>query len=121
MHVRQAAGVVGAARERDLELAAEVLRVLVAEQEVGESARVGRDVEGLVGADAGERAGRDVAHGVAARLARGDADGGEATHQRRRVFDVDEVELEVLARGDVEDRVRVLLGEVGQHLELRRR
>ena len=65
-----------------------------------------------------QRAGGHVAHGVAARLARGDADGGEAPHQRRRVVDVDEVELEVLARGDVDDAVGVLLGEVGQDLEL---
>ena len=35
VEVGQAAGVVAAAGERDLELAAEVLRVVVAEQEVG--------------------------------------------------------------------------------------
>ena len=69
-------------------------------------------------ADAGERAGGDVAHGVAARFARGDADRRQPPHEGRRVFDVDEVELEVLARGDVRDAVGVLLGELGHDLEL---
>ncbi len=35
-----------------------------------------------------------------------------------RVVDVDEVQLEVLARGHVQDAVGVLLGEIGQHVEL---
>src|SRR6185437_9407642 len=35
-----------------------------------------------------------------------------------RVFDVDEVELNVLAGGDVGDAVRVLFAEVGQGFEL---
>ena len=38
-----------------------------------------------------------------------------------RVLDVDEVELDVLAGGDVQDAVRVLLGQLGQHVQLRRR
>src|SRR5690606_9251796 len=80
--------------------------------------RVGRDVERLVVADAGEGAGGDVTHRVAARLARGDAHGGQAAHQIRRVLDVDEVELDVLARRDVQDRVRVLLGEIRGHFDL---
>ena len=121
MHVHQAAGVLPAAGERDLELAAEVLRVGMAEQEAHDRLRVGRDVEGLVAADAGERAGGDVAHRVAAGLAGGDADRGQAAHDVRRVLDVDEVELEVLPRGDVADAVGVLLGEVGQDVHLLRR
>ncbi len=58
VEVGQAARVVLAARERDLELAAEVLRVVVAEQEERERVRVRRDVERLVVADAGVRAAR---------------------------------------------------------------
>src|SRR5689334_3735140 len=38
--------------------------------------------------------------------------------QVRRVFDVDEMELHVLPRRDVQYAVRVLLGAVGEHLEL---
>ena len=83
-----------------------------------ERLRVGRDVEGLGAADAGDRAGGDVAHAVAAGLARGDADGGQAAHEVGRVFDVDVVELDVLARGDVQDAVGVFLGQLGQHVEL---
>ena len=116
----QAAGFVAAAGERDLELAAEVLRVGVAEQEIRRRLGVGRDVERLRAADAGDRASRDVADRVAAGLAGGDADGGQAAHDGGRVFDVDEVELEVLARGDVGDRVGVFLGELGQHFQLAR-
>ena len=93
-----------AAGEGDLELAPEVLAVRVAEQEAEERVRVGRDVEGLGVADAGQRAGGDVAHAVAAGLAGGDADRGQAAHQVGRVVDVDVVELDVLARGDVQDR-----------------
>ena len=98
VEVRHAAGVVLAARERDLELAAEVLRVVVAEQEERQRVRVGRDVERLRVADAGVRALRDVADGVAAGLARRDADGGQAAVHVGRVLDVHEVELDVLAR-----------------------
>ena len=110
-----------AAGERDLELAAEILRVGMAEQKAHGRLRVGRDVERLVAAHAGERAGGDVAHRVAAGFARRDADRGQAPHDVRRVLDVDEVELEVLARGDVADAVGVLLGEVGEDVDLLRR
>ncbi len=109
------------ARERDLELAAEVERVGVPEQEGLHRLRVRRDVEALVVADARVLTGRHVADGVAARLARRDADRREPAEEIRRVLDVDEVQLDVLARRDVEDRVRVLLGELRDHVELRRR
>src|SRR5262249_7125212 len=65
VEVRDAAGVVLATREGDLELAAEVLRVVVAEQEERQRVRVRRDVERLGVADARVRALRDVADRVA--------------------------------------------------------
>ena len=72
VEVGEAARVLLAARERDLELAPEVLRVVVAEQEERHGLRVGGDVERLLAADARVGAGGDVPNGVAARLARRD-------------------------------------------------
>ena len=57
VHLRQAAGLAFAAGEGGLELAAEVLGVLVAEQELRAGLGVGGDVEGLAAADAREGAG----------------------------------------------------------------
>ena len=107
-----------AAGERDLELAAEVHRVRVAEQVERDGLGVGRDVERFGVADAGQRAGGDVADAVAARFARRDADGREPAEDLRRVVDVDEVELDVLPRRDVADVVGILLGQVRQHAHL---
>jgi hypothetical protein len=121
VHLHEAARLVLAARERRLELAPEVLHVGMAEQEAHQRLRVRRDVERLGLAHARERARGDVAHRVAARLARGDADRREPPHQVGRVLDVDVVELDVLARGDVQDPVGVLLGQRREHVELIRR
>src|SRR5207245_9020021 len=102
----QAAGVVAATREGDLELAPEVLRIGMAEQEIGGGFRVRGHVECLLAADAGDGAGGDVAHGVAASFARGDPNGSQAPHDGRGVLDVDEVELEILPCGPVRNSVR---------------
>ena len=109
-----------AAGESDLEFAAEVLALGMAEQVVSRHLRVGRYVESLIAADAGDGAGGDIADGVAAGLARRDADRGQPPHRCGRVFDVDVVELKVLPRGDVGDAVGVLFRQLRQHLELRR-
>ena len=50
-------------------------------------------------------AGGHVAHGIAAGFAGGDTGGGETPHDGGRVFNVDEVKLDVLAGGDVRDAV----------------
>ena len=71
-----------------------------------------------VAANAGDGAGGHVADGIAAGFAGGDADRGEAAHDGRRVFNVDEVKLNVLAGGDVADAVGIFLAEIGQHFEL---
>ena len=65
--------VLGAALERDLELARQRRAQRVAQEVARERLGVRRDVERLVRGDAGVRAGRDVADRVAARLARGEA------------------------------------------------
>jgi hypothetical protein len=118
VELHQSAGLLLAARERGLELAPEVLDVRVAEQELHQRPGVGRHVEGLGPADARHGAAGHVSDRIAAGLPGRDADGGQAPHQVRRVLDVDVVELDVLTRGDVQDAVRVLLGERRELVEL---
>ena len=62
---------------------------------------VRRDVEDLGRRHAGVRARRDVAHGVAARLARRQARVGQPSHRQFDVVQLQEVELQVLPRRDV--------------------
>ena len=90
----------------------------MAQQKARQRFGVRRDVEPLVGGDAGVRAGGDVAHRVAARLARRQPGVGEATHRRLDVVQLDEMELDVLPRGDVAEAARVALADVGQRVEL---
>ena len=77
-----------------------------------------RDVELLLRARAGEVAAHDVADGVAARLARGEADRRQQAQDLGRLLELDEVELHVLAGGEVTPAARVGLGDVGEGLEL---
>ena len=106
MEAHKTAGFVRAAGKRDLEFAAERLRVRMAEHEVRDGFRVGCDIESLCAANAGDGAGSDVAHGIAAGFAGGDADRGEAARMRAGASsDVNEVELNVPAGGDVGDAV----------------
>ena len=95
------AAVGGAAREVDLELAGHALRDGVAEEEVLGGLGPRADVEHLVGARAGEVAPRHVADGVAAGLAAGEADRREQPQRLRGVLQLHEVELGVLAGGEV--------------------
>ena len=78
----------------------------------------GRHVEALVGGDAGVRTGRDVAHRAAARFARGQARVGQAAHRGLDVVELDEMELHVLAGGDVAEAARIAFADVGQRVEL---
>ena len=118
VEIGQSARVLFAARERHLELPAEVLGVVVAEEEEREGVGVRRHVEPLVLAYAGVGASGDVANRIAARFARGDADGSEPPVHVRRVFDVHEVKLDVLPGRDVEDPIGVFLGDFRQDVEL---
>ena len=112
------AAVGGAAREVDLELAGQALRVRVAEQPAGRRFRPRRDVELLLRARAGEVAAHDVADGVAAGLAGGEADRRQQAQDLGRLLELHEVELHVLAGGEVAPAPRVRLGDVGARLEL---
>ena len=120
VHLDDPTGVLRATAEGRLEFPAKLHRVRMAHEEPRERVRIGRDVKGFVVAHAGNRAGGHVADGVAAGLARSDAYRGETAHKCGRIFDVDEMKLEILARGDVGNPIRVFLGQLGHDLELLR-
>src|SRR5206468_5079787 len=106
------------ARERDLELARQVLADRIAQEMARHRLRVGRDVERLAGRNAGVGARGHVSHGVAAGLARGQSDLCEPVLQLRHLAELAEMKLNVLARGDVAEAARVTLGNGPQKLEL---
>src|SRR4029450_14138694 len=56
--------------------------------------------------------------GVAARLAAGEPDRSEQPHELGDLLELHEVELDVLAGGDVAPTPRVGVGEIGHELEL---
>jgi hypothetical protein len=118
MDVGEAAGVVLAAGKGDLEFAAEVLDVRMAEQVLEHGVGVAGDVERLFAAYACDGAGGHVADRIAAGFAGGDVHGRQAAEHGRAVLDVDVVELDVLARGDMQDAVGIFLGQFRHHIEL---
>ena len=112
------AAVGGAAGEVDLELAGEALGVGVAEQVAEGGLGPRADVEHLERAGAREMAALDVAHGVAARFARCQADRRQVLEHFRNALELHEVKLDVLAGGDVTPSARVGVGDVGEHVQL---
>ncbi len=107
-----------AAFEGDLELAGQRRAEWMAQQEAGHRFGVRRHVEDLVAGNAGIRTRRDVAHRVAARFARRQPVLGEPAQRRLHVVQLDEVELDVLPRGDVTEAARILLADVGERDQL---
>ena len=108
------------ALEGDLELARQGLPERVPEEVAGEGLGVGRDVEELVLRHPSVRASHHVPHRVAPR-ARGRQSGlGELAHRRLEVGRFHEVELDVLAGGDVEAATREAPGHLGKGAELAR-
>src|SRR5262249_39465879 len=106
--------------EVDLELARKALRVRVTEQPARRRLGPRCDVELLLRACAREVATHHVADGVAAGLARGEPDRCHEPQDLGRALELDEVELDVLARGEVAPAARVRLGDVREGLELLR-
>ena len=107
-----------AAREVDLELAGQALGVRVV-QEVAEGGLGPRaDVEHLVGAGPGQVAAHHVADRVPAGLPGGQAHLGQVPQQVGDPLQLHEVELDVLAGGQVAPAPAVAVGDVGQPLEL---
>src|SRR5262245_23848503 len=79
---------------------------------------VRRDVESFRGSDTRVRACRDVAYGIAARLARRQPRLRESPHRGLYIVQLDEMKLDVLTRGDVTEAPRVALAHVGKGCEL---
>ena len=99
----------GAAGDRDFEFAREIVEIAVGREQMrgfdGERRRVGE----FVGSDAGERAAGDVASDVTARAFRAEPDGAESFHDFGNGFDREPVELNILADGEIGERVAVTL------------
>ena len=105
--------------EGRLDLARHELRRGVADEVAHVRADIWGRVEDLVLADAGPGVAGDVADGVAAALARGQAARGEDAQHVGRVLERDVVHLDVLPRRDVALVERhVLLDRVGERLHL---
>ena len=83
--------------------------------------RIRCDVERLVFADAHKWTAGHIANGIATGLTRRDTDTCEPPHERWRVFDMNEVQLEILPRRDVRDAIGILFREIGHALKLFRR
>ena len=120
MHVGQATRMPRTTAETWLEFSSEVLTVGMTEQELRERIGIRCYVERLVGTDAHEWAARNVADGVATRLACRDSRCCQSPHDSRRIFDVNEMKLKILPRRDVCDTIRILFRQLGHHLELLR-
>src|ERR1035441_5982272 len=93
--------VAAATVERDLELARQIAGEILSQKRVADSLGVGPYVEDLVAAQARQRAGGDVAHGVVAGFAIGESGVGQQVHDVGHLGQGHEVILHVLAGGDV--------------------
>ena len=80
------------------------------QQELGAGLGIRGYIERFGIANAGNRACSDVSHGISAGLTRGNTYRGQSIHNIRRVVDMNIVQLNILAGGDVQDGVRVLFG-----------
>ena len=79
---------------------------------------IGSHIEGFVPADPHERTTGDISNRVAASFPRGNSNRGQSAHDGRRIFNVNKVQLKILACGYVGNAVRILLGQFGHHLKL---
>jgi len=109
---------VGAGGDGNLEFARKIVEVGIAGKFLAECADDGSDVGKFEGVDTGKRAAGDVASNVAAGTRSGKADGIEALEDFRDRFDLDPVQLNVLADGNVGDAVAVFGGEIGDGADL---
>src|SRR5581483_10891748 len=110
--------IVFATGKRNLELAWQIVKIRMSQQKARHAECVGRYVECFPGANPRQRAGSDVAYRVTAGLPGSEAGIGEQPHHRGDILQPDEVELNVLARGQMATSGRVGIGDVRQHAQL---
>ena len=109
---------VAAAVESDLELAGQIAGEILAQEGVRDALGVGTHVEDFILGKAGPDARGDVADGVVAGLAIGEADIGQEVHEAGDLRERDEVVLDVLAGGEVAFAAAILLGHFGELIGL---
>ncbi|CAB4878411.1 unannotated protein [freshwater metagenome] len=112
------AAIRGTTREVHLELAGEPLAERVAHEVSIDGFGPGCDVKMLVRARAGEVTRHHIAHRVATRLAARQAYCGKLAEEGGDVAQFDEVELHVLASGDMPPPTRELGGDLAEQLQL---
>jgi hypothetical protein len=105
--------------DRDLELARQVIEFRMERRPLAQQFGIGARVFHLVGGGAGELVGGGVADAVAAGLDRVHFHAGKVRQDVGRVFQLDPVVLDVLARGEVAIAAVVLVGDIAQHPHLR--
>lgn len=110
--------VLGAPFEGDLELARQRRRQGVPQEVPGQRIGERGDVKELALGHTGVRAAGDVAHRVPAGFARGDTDIGEELHRQLHIVQFHEMELDVLACGDVAKAARIGLGHRREGVQL---
>src|SRR6185295_18864332 len=110
----QAAVVLGATFERDLEFSPQVLVVLVAHQEMKQAVSVGQYVEGFGRRGAGPIAGRDIAYSVPTGLTRGNPSRRQKPQQRGCVLELDVVDLRIFTSREMKKAAAEPVGCVSQ-------
>src|SRR2546425_3082325 len=106
----------GAAFERNLELAPQVLVVFVSHQVTEQSFRIRPDVKGFAGRSSGAVTRRDIAHRISASLTRGNSGLGQKTQERRRSFEFHVIYLGIFARGEMHETAAELIRGGSQSL-----
>ena len=107
--------------DRDLELAGQGDELRVERAPLADDLGVRARIDDLVRGDTGEFVRRRVTDAIARRLDRVHLDRGQVGQDVRGLFQLDPVELDVLARREVAIAAVVLAGDVGEHAHLRRR
>ena len=108
-----------ASRDRNLELARQVVELGVACQQPRGFENQRRGIDDFVSIDSCDRAAGDVAYHVTAGAHRIQPHRPQALHNFRQGFNRDPVQLNVLAHGEVGDSVGIKAGKVGDGAQLR--
>src|SRR6266568_550372 len=104
----------GAAFEGNLELAPQVLVVLVSYQVTEQSFGIRPDVKGFAGRSSGAVTCRDIAHGISASLTRGNSRLAQKTQERRCFFEFHVIYLGIFTRGEMHEAAAELIRGGGQ-------
>ncbi len=110
--------VIGRSRDGDLELARQEREFRLERAPLAQQLSQHARVHGLIGRDAGEVVGGDVAHAVAGRLDAVHLDAGQVGQHVGHALQLHPVVLDVLAGGEVAIAAVILARDMGQHAHL---